>query len=80
MDIGLTEVVAFVYTLGVLVTGMWVVGVGLPPLTPWNVGLVVFLTLAWTVYFSWTIAPRIVDLETEDEADEEEKDPAEPDV
>jgi len=79
MDIGLTEVVAFVYTLGVLVSGMWVAAPGVPPLTPYNVGLVAVLAIGWTAYFSWTVGPRIVEMETEPEGDEETPS-AEPDL
>ena len=72
MKVGMTEAVAFVYTLGVLVTGLWVLSPETQLMTPLRVGLIVGITVAWTAYFSWTIVPRIIDLETEDDEDEDE--------
>lgn len=83
MKIGMTETVAFVYTLGVLVTGLWVLAPDTELMTPLRVGLIVAITAGWTAYFSWTVVPRIIDLETEDDEDDEDEDedpgPVDPD-
>lgn len=71
MDIGMTEAVVFVYTLGVLFTGLWVADPTWPALTPVRIALLFVVSLVWTVYFSWTVKSRIVDLETEDDDEEE---------
>jgi hypothetical protein len=72
MENRLSYVVAFVYTVGVLVTGMWIAEVQLPELTPLRIVALVVVGAAWSVYFGWKVGPRVVDLETEDEEDEDE--------
>jgi len=71
MENRLTLAVVLVYTLGVLVTGLWVANPSWPSLTPVQIGLLAVVGLLWTVYFDRTIVPRIVDLETEDDEEGE---------
>ena len=77
MNERLSYAVALVYTLGVLVTGMWVADPTLPRITPLRILALATVAVGWTVYFGWTVGPRIVDLETEDE-DNDEKDELDP--
>ncbi|MEF8852385.1 MAG: hypothetical protein V5A28_08200 [Haloarculaceae archaeon] len=70
MDNRMTPVVVFVYTLAVLVTGLWVSDPTWPALNPVQVGMVAVLGLLWTVYFDRVMVPRIIDLETEDDEEE----------
>jgi hypothetical protein len=72
MEKRLSYVTAFVYTVGVLVTGMWIAELQIPDLTPFRIAALVLLGGAWSVYFGWKVGPQIVDLETEDDEDEEE--------
>lgn len=65
VDIGMSEVVGFIYTLGVLVTGMWASTAGLPPVTPYNVAIVLLLGVGWTVYFSWSVVPKLIEIHAE---------------
>lgn len=71
MENRLTLPVVFVYTLAVVVTGLWVADPSWPALTPVQVGLVAVVSVLWTVYFDRAVVPRIVDLETEDEDDDD---------
>lgn len=71
MDIGLSEAVAFVYTFGVLVSGVWLLAPDAVALSPVQLLAMGGIALLWTAYFSWTVKDRIVDIETEDEDDEE---------
>lgn len=74
MENRLTYLVAFVYTVAVIITGMWIAEGAVPDLTPVRIAAMVVVGAVWSVYFGWRISPRIVDLETEDEADEEDGD------
>ncbi len=67
MDNRMTLVVVFTYTVGVLVTGLWVPDMSLPALSPLQIGIVAVLAVLWTAYFGWTVVPRILNLETEDD-------------
>jgi len=75
MENRLSYVVALVYTLGVLVTGMWVAHPTFPRITLLRVLVLGTVAVGWTAYFGWTVGPRIIDLETEDEEEEDELDP-----
>jgi hypothetical protein len=72
MENRLSYLTAFVYTVGVLVTGMWIAEVQIPDLTPFRIVAMVVVGGAWSAYFGWKVGPQIVDLETEDEEDEDE--------
>jgi hypothetical protein len=72
MENRLSYVTTFVYTVGVLVTGMWIADVQIPEFTPFRVAALVLVGAGWSVYFGWKVGPQIVDLETEDEEDEDE--------
>ena len=72
MENRVTLLVVFVYTLGVLVTGLWVAVPSWPALNPFQICLLGALGILWTVYFDRVVVPRIINLETEDEEDEEE--------
>lgn len=73
MRIGLSELVLFVYTLGVLFTGTWAADSTLPELTPFRLTVLFVLAIVWTAYSSVTVIPRIVDIETEDEDEEDDE-------
>ena len=77
MNERLSYAVALVYTLGVLVTGMWVADPTFPRITLLRTLTLATVAVGWTVYFGWTVGPRIVDPETEDE-DADEKDELDP--
>jgi membrane protein YdbS with pleckstrin-like domain len=72
MENRLTLPVVFVYTLAVVVTGLWVSDPSWPALTRVQIGLVAVVSVLWTVYFDRAVVPRIVDLETEDDEDDED--------
>lgn len=71
MDITIQDGAVFVYTLGVMVTGMWLVG-GRPDLTPRLVGLISVVSVVWTAYFKWRITPQFVPDEDEEEDEDGE--------
>jgi hypothetical protein len=72
MENRLSYVTTFVYTVGVLVTGMWIAEVQIPELTPFRITALVLVGAGWSVYFGWKVGPRLVDLETEDEEDDDD--------
>ena len=61
MDIGRTELAAFVYTLAVLITGMWVQMPEWPIMTPSKIPLLLVTGIGWTIYFQWSVAPKLTD-------------------
>jgi hypothetical protein len=70
-DIEMADVVVFVYTLGVMVTGLFVGTGGNPTITPINGAAGLLVALLWTVYFEWRVAPRVFDWELREERDDE---------
>jgi hypothetical protein len=76
VDIGMEDAVVFVYTLGVMVTGLYVGTGGDPTLTPVTGVAGVVVALLWTAYFEWRVAPRVFQWERrgEDEQDNDDGD------
>lgn len=71
MEITMSDGVMYVFTLGVMVNGVWIADPG--QTIPRNaIALAAVFSLFWTGYFKWSVGPKFVDLETEDEEDEEE--------
>ena len=70
-DIEMADVVVFVYTLGVMITGLFVGTGGDPTITPINGAAGLLVAVLWTLYFEWRVAPRVFDWELREEEDEE---------
>ncbi|MFB6141128.1 MAG: hypothetical protein ABEJ26_11925 [Halosimplex sp.] len=77
MDIESTDVAVLVYTFGVMISALWLsTPADAPTLTPFVVALFGVVSVGWTVYFKWRIAPQYE--EDEEEDDDEEADLAPP--
>lgn len=66
MDLGLSDVVVFVYTAAVLLTGAWLSSWGALDVTPTLVGVLGAAAVAWTAYFRWSVSPKLAKLADED--------------
>jgi len=72
MENRVSYLVAYIYTVAVIITGIAIAEAQIPDLTPFRIAAMLVLGAAWSVYFGYRVGPRIVDLETEDEDDEED--------
>jgi hypothetical protein len=70
MDVTIQDGAVLVYTLGVMVSGIWLV-TGRPTFTPRLVALIAVVAVFWTAYFKWRITPQFV---PEEEEESEERD------
>jgi hypothetical protein len=70
MDRRMTPVVVFVYTLAVVLTGLWIANPSWPALNPVQIGMIAVLSVLWTVYFDQALVSRIVDMETHEDEEE----------
>jgi hypothetical protein len=66
MDKRMTPVVVLVYTLAVVLTGLWIRDPSWPALNPVQIGMIAVLSVLWTVYFDQALVSRIVEMETDD--------------
>ncbi|WP_459194094.1 hypothetical protein [Halosimplex sp. J119] len=80
MEINSQDGAVLVYTFGVMVSALWLSTPGTPDLNPFVVAVFGVVSIGWTAYFKWRIAPQYQDDEDEDEEDEEEADLTPPTV
>jgi|GEM_PF-2206935 hypothetical protein len=72
MENRVSYLVAYVYTVAVIITGIAIAEAQIPDLTPFRIAAMLVLGAVWSVYFGYRVGPRIVDLETEDEEEDGE--------
>jgi|GEM_PF-1880490 len=73
MELESVDGAVFIYTFGVMFSALWLSEPGSPPLNAFVFALFGVVSLGWTVYFKWQIAPQFrPDDDEEDEAEEPE--------
>ncbi|ELZ24169.1 hypothetical protein C475_13007 [Halosimplex carlsbadense 2-9-1] len=78
MEIEPVDGAVFIYTFGVMFSALWLSTPGTPPLNLFIFALFAVVSLGWTAYFKWQIAPQFIP--DEDEEEEEPETPRPPTV
>jgi len=72
MELTQTDAVVFVYTLGVMLSGLWLADPGSSPeINPVVITVFGLVSVGWTAYFKWQIAPQFVPDDDEDDDEPE---------
>jgi hypothetical protein len=79
MDIEAEDVTVFVYTVGVMVSGLWV-GSPEPAITPGVATIGVIAAVGWTAYFNWRVKPQFRDDDEPDDGDPDAERPEDGDL
>jgi hypothetical protein len=79
MDIEAEDVTVFVYTAGVMVSGLWV-GSPEPAITPGVATIGVIAAVGWTAYFNWRVKPQFRDDDEPDDGDPDAERPEDGDL
>ena len=66
MEFEMRDLAVFVYTLGVIATGLSLGAGGQPEVTPFVMAGAAALSAGWTVYFKWKLAPQFLEPGDED--------------
>ncbi|MFC7142673.1 hypothetical protein ACFQMA_22920 [Halosimplex aquaticum] len=75
MELTSQDGAVLIYTFGVMVSALWLSTPGNPKLTPVVVALFGVVSIGWTAYFKWRIAPQYEEDDEEEEDEEEDLTP-----